>query len=440
MFETLSGIDIRPWRNVPMFFPALLAALRFQGSSTDDLKRLDTVTWEELLLFCDRAHLTLLLSELPAGVAPAWAAARIRVNVLDNTQRMNHIRDIYRTVAEALREKQLEHLIIKGFTQYPGFVKDANLRTQNDIDIFLPPASILPARDVILNMGYEELARNVFPDHLPTLARKTNWQWRGNFYDPEMPPSIELHFCLWNEKVARLAIKECDQFWERRVTRSIEGLSFASLHPVDHVAFLSLHILRDLLLGDWIVRHVYELAYFLHKSVHDHDFWASWRQSYDGRARSLQTIAFVLAKTWFHCEVSQEVEQNICELPFAPRQWLLHFSNSPLELMFVPNRDSVWLHTSLVDSLPVQVGIVRRGLLPNRIPPLSAARLHSYRKNGVAEKASQRLSLRYMAYLTNRLHHFSHVCFRGIWRGGWWWLSQRQLGKSFGRAALPPQL
>ncbi len=299
MFETLSEIDTRPWRNVPTFFPALLAALRFQGSSTDDLKQLDTVAWEELLSFCDRAHFTLLLSELPAGVAPDWVASRIRMNILDNTERMANIREIYRTVTEALREKQLEHLVIKGFTQCPDFVKDANLRMQSDIDIFLPPASLLPARDLILQMGYTELARSVFPDHLPTLARKTDWQWRGNCYDPEMPPSIELHFCLWNEKVARFPIKECDRFWERRVTRSVDGLSFVSLHPVDHVAFLSLHILRDLLLGDWIVHHVYELAYFLHKSAHDDDFWASWRQSYGERTRSLQAIAFVLAKTWF---------------------------------------------------------------------------------------------------------------------------------------------
>ncbi len=124
---------------------------------------------------------------------------------------------------------------------------------------------------------------------------------------------------------------------------------------------------------------------------------------------------------------------NIYELPFAISQWLLHFSSSPLEVMFMPNRDSVWLHTSLVDSLPVQVGIVRRGLLPNRIPPSQCGKLHNYRKIGAAERASQHLSLRYVAYLTNRLHHFSPVCFRGIWRGGWWWLSQRQLEKSFGR-------
>ena len=433
MAESSPRSDTRRRRNIPIFFAPLLSALQFQGASTDGLRQLDAAEWEALLAFCDRAHLTLPLSDLPAGVAPAWVAARIRTNVHDNTRRTNHIRETYRRLAQALGEAHLEHLVIKGFTQYPEFVRDANLRMQSDIDIFLPAESILPARDVILKMGYHELdpAPNVISDHIPTLVRRTDWQWRGNFYDPEMPPSIELHFCLWNDRLTRFAIKGWERFWDRRVTKSVDGFTFVSFDSVDHVAFLSFHILRDLLIGDWIIHHVYELAYFLHARAHDDGFWVSWRRSHSEQMRSLQAIVFALAKTWFLCEVSQEVERNIHELSPAIRQWLRHFSDSPLEWMFTPNHDSVWLHALLVDSFIVKVGVVRRLLLPNRIPPVRAANFASSKRRRFAGKAPQRLSLRYAAHVADRLHHFFLVLFRGIWRGGCWWFSQRQPGKIF---------
>jgi hypothetical protein len=432
MSETLPSNGKRRRRNVPTFVAPLLEALQFRGASMDGLKQLDEAAWEALLAFCDRAHLTLLLSDLPAGVAPAWVTARIRVNVLDNTRRTNNILEAYRNVSQALGEAHLEHLVIKGFSQYPGFVKDANLRMQSDIDIFLPAESILFARDIILKMGYEENdpAPNVISDHSPTLVRRTDWQWRGNFFDPEMPPSIELHFCLWNEERTQFAIKGCERFWDRRVPNSVDGFNFVSFDPVDHVAFLSFHILRDLLIGDWIIHHVYELAYFLHARAHDDGFWVSWRRSHSEQMRSLQAIGFSLAETWFHCEVSPEVEQSILALSPAIQQWLRHFSDSPLEWMFTPNHDSVWLHALLVDSFIIKIGIVRRRLLPNRIPPVRAANFASSKRRRLAGKAPHQLSLRYAAHIADRLHHFSHVLFRGIWRGGRWWFSQRQLGKT----------
>jgi len=67
-------------------------------------------------------------------------------------------------------------------------------------------------------------------------------------------------------------------FWRRRVKRSIDNLDVTTLYPVDHVAFISLHILRGLLRTDWIIHHVYELAYFLHTHAEDRSLWKSWQQ------------------------------------------------------------------------------------------------------------------------------------------------------------------
>src|SRR5208337_5469908 len=89
-------------------------------------------------------------------------------------------------------------------------------------------------------------------------------QWRGDFYDPDMPLSIELHFRLWDQQTERFAAGELDCFWERRQARELEGLRFTGLHPADAIAYSALHALRHLLRGDPRLFHIYELAWLLH--------------------------------------------------------------------------------------------------------------------------------------------------------------------------------
>ena len=124
---------------------------------------------------------------------------------------------------------------------------------QSDIDIFVPREHILAARNAILQLGYEEqsLPPNAVADHLPTLVRPATGKWRGNHFDPEIFPSIELHFCLWNEEAEHLPVEEDEAFWNRRRQRHVGTLEFVGLHSVDQLAFLSLHILRGLFRTHW---------------------------------------------------------------------------------------------------------------------------------------------------------------------------------------------
>jgi hypothetical protein len=403
---------------MPGFFLELLTALRFKNQRFDDLRLLNDANWERLLQFTDHSHLTLLLDGLPSDVLPTWVADRITQNVLDNSKRCETIGATYQEIARALLEARVDHLVVKGFTQAPGFVKQAHLRMQSDIDIFVPKEHILAARDAILQLGYEErsLPPNAVADHLPTLVRPTNWQWRGNHFDPEMPPSIELHFCLWNEEAALLPVQESEDFWDRRLRRNIGTLEFVGLHPVDQLAFLSLHILRDLFRTHWVVRHVYELAFFLNSHAEDRDFWKSWCEIHSESTRSLQVIALKLALLWFQCEMPQEAIEQMEKASPSVKQWFIHFSNSPLQWMFTPNHDSVWLHISLVHSFPLKLRIALRKLLPNRIPPLRAG--------GDIQRATSRGALiSYLIYFGRRMRHFSYAFPRSMWRGTRWWAS-----------------
>ena len=425
--------SIRSCKNIPAYFLAFFDAMQFRNANPDAMRRLDAPEWDELLSLSDRMHLTLQLSRLPSDVLPGWVASRIQQNVFDNTERIERIKANYREAAEALRRAQAEHLVIKGFAQYPDFVTSPNLRMQSDIDIFCPPHTILQARDALTEIGYRATAeqKHVPVDHFPSLVREKGWRWRGNAFDPEMPAAIELHYCLWNGEAARFNIPEVEQFWYRRVERELGGVRFSALDKVDHIGFCALHVLRGLLRGEWIIHHVYELAYFLNSHAKDEELWKAWRRSHSDSLRSREAIAFRLARTWFGCEVAGEVDEQMQGLPAAIQQWFQCFGASFLESMFAPNHDGVWLHVALLDSAGKKLGVIRKGLLPTRVPPLATANRPATVDHKVAPQKYSRPILRYAAYLGARANFYSHVFLRGVRGGICCWLSQKKMSAPF---------
>ncbi len=375
MFDSALEMRIRSCKSIPAYFLALLEAMQFSKANLDAMRRLDAQEWDELLSRSDRMHLTLRLSRLPSDVLPGWVASRVQQNVSDNTKRIERIKAIYSEAAEALRRAQADHLVVKGFTQYPEYVPSPNLRMQSDIDIFCPAHAILQARDALLGIGYRETAsqKHVPVDHFPSLIRERGWRWRGNAFDPEMPPAIELHYCLWNAEAERFEIPEVEQFWYRRVERDLGEVRFPALDMIDHIGFCALHVLRGLLRGEWVIHHVYEVAYFLNSHAQDEELWKTWRQRHSDSLRSREAIAFRLARSWFGCEVSSEVEEQIQALPPGIQRWFQCFGPSFLECMFAPNHDGVWLHVGLLDSVGKKLRVLRQGLLPTRVPPLAIA-------------------------------------------------------------------
>ncbi len=435
MFDQEFEAGIRSCRSIPAYFAAFLQAMQLRNANFHAMRQLDAPEWDKLLSLSDRMHLTLQLSQLPSDVLPGWVASRIQQNVSDNTRRVARIAAIYSEAAEALRRLRAEHLVIKGFAQYPGYVKSPNLRMQSDIDIFCPAHTILQARDALLGIGYQFTApqKHVPVDHFPALIRETSWQWRGNAFDPEMPLGIELHYCLWNANAARFDIPEIEQFWYRRVERDLDGLRFTALDTVDHIAFCALHILRGLMRSEWIVHHVYEVAHFLNTHANDGALWERWRQTHSGTLRSRQAIAFSLAAAWFGCEVSDQVNQEIKALQPPIQRWFHCFAWSSLESMFAPNHDGVWLHVALVDSAAKKLRVLRQGLLPTRVPPLAIANpaLAPTLDRTVAQQKHSWQIFRYASYVAARANFYRRVFSRGVCGGVGCWLAQKKIRGPF---------
>lgn len=390
--------------SVPAGVRAILRALRFDETPTS----LPVLSTDDLA-FADRQHLTPLLSRY--DVAPAN-----RVYVDDaasrNAERMRRFRAAYDEMAG-----KFDHIVLKGFTHAPDFVDDIRLRAQYDLDLYVPQANHDAARDALLALGYQPIGsmEGLPMDHLPTMIRKTGWEWHGDYFDPDLPAGVEVHFRFWDAPTECIRVEGLDAFWTRR-----DG---ERLDPVDMLGYAALHLTRHLLRGNVRVFHVWELARFLH-THDDRDFWRTWQRQHSRSLRQVEAIAFLLAKTWFGCRVADEAELEITALPSAVHRWFDLYGWSPLEANFHPNKDELWLHMSLLSSGSDKWDVLRRRLFPTARPG-PVASLHIPDDQVTPALRAQRAA-RNARYTASRAWFHMRTLIPTLFEGARWWFRARE--------------
>jgi hypothetical protein len=393
------------WLNAPGLpapVAAVLAALHFREPDTARLAGLGEEGRREARDYCDRQGLTLLLRDI-LPVEDAADKNRLRLQVAEET---------YRRVASLPGE----FVALKGLTQCEPFGIRPEDRAQYDIDLYFPRDTVEAAREALLAQNYESIAgmENFPTDHLPGMFPRTAWRWRGDYFDPEMPLAIELHFQFWNARLERLEAPGVEQFWTRRVRRVIGGAEIAVLCPQDTVAYAALHLLKHVLHGSTRVFHVYELASFLNGHATDSEFWGEWQRLHAPPLRRLQAVAFALAEAWFGCALAPAVREELAQLPAGTRAWFAEFSASPAVQAFRPNKDELWLHLSLLEGWRDKLSVTRRRLLPGNLPPPSRA----------TESQSGRAV--YAAWFAGRLRYHAISLATAVSSGWRWWRRMRR--------------
>lgn len=384
---------------IPAPFAAVMRALQLHGADMTGLCSLRDDEWRELLPMMDRAQLTLPLAQRVLSGLPSWVGEHLARSLADTARHWQVVRAAYREAAATLDANGVKHLVLKGFTQAPDFVPRPELRWQGDIDFYVPRDHIPAAVRALQEIGYtschaEEEYR--FADHVPTLVRFGAWKWTGNLYDPEVPPAVEVHFCLWNDLVSSIAIQEVKEFWDRRRFRSLEDLTFPALHPVDHVGYFALHILRNVFGAEPPVHHVRGLAIFLDRRAFDDGFWKEWKLMHSPRLRSMQAIAFSLAAAWFSCNQHSAVKAEIDSLSPALRAWIETCGCAPLESLFRRTRHGRLLQSLLAETPKARRKIVAMALAPGHIA--GPAKVASVKLHPTLAPARWSLIYSYLAY------------------------------------------
>jgi len=424
-----------PRARIPAPFAAVMRALKLNGADTAMLRSLRDEEWRELLPLMDRAHLTLPFAQRHISGLPGWVSEQLGNYLADTATHWGHVGAAYREAAAALDANGLEFLVLKGFTQAPDFAPRPELRWQGDIDFYVPREHISAAVNALQKIGYascytEENYRH--SDHAPTLLRFGTWKWNGNMYDPEVPPAIEVHFCLWNDSVSLIAIPEIEEFWARRSFRRLGDLSFPALHPVDHVGYFALHILRGVFSGDPAVHHVRELATFLDMRAFDDAFWNEWTAMHSPRLRSMQAIAFSLAVSWFSCNRHSTVKAAIDSLHPPLRSWINTCGSVPLEILFRRARDGRLIQSMLAETPEARRKIITMALAPGRIRgPAKSASIQTHPTLTPAKLNPIYSYLAYPAYLLKKIWMHGSVVLRFLTRATLLYLPHFQFGKAW---------
>ena len=346
-------------------------SLHFQQDRRSELRGIDPSEWPALLKLTDRSQITLPLGIRCRDDLPEFVRNRIDGNLAANAIRHERIVAEYQLIAEALRAHSVDFVVLKGFSQIaPFYVGDSRHRPQYDIDLYCPPEFLDAAWDAMMHAGFTPVQpHRKRTDHLPALIRNRDWKWRGDYYAPDLPLTVELHFRFWDAQTERLPVRRVEDFWERRSSRLIHGMDVPMLSLADGVSYSALHLMRHLLRGDLRIYHVYELAHFLDCTGNNNELWREWRSNRGGAPSVLEAIAFRLAAEWFGCATHPIVEGEMDSLPPKIQRWFDLFAHSPLALE-KPNKDELFLHLSLVDNPLDRCAIVMRRLLPLRAPKL----------------------------------------------------------------------
>ena len=421
-----------PWPDCPKLprpAAAVLAALHLGEPRFDLLAALNEPECGEALDFADRGQLTLILSAAAGPAIPEPMRERLNRNAHHNAERLRRAQDWYRALAERFGAAGLEFLALKGLTQchWTGIPPEA--RAQYDIDILTPPGTVAAVRTLLFDLGFEPIedVARLPADHLPPMIRRTGWEWRGNFFDPEMPLAVEPHFRFWDPGTERLAAPGVGEFWTRRVTRMVSGTPLAVLHPADALAYSSLHLLKHLLRGSSRPFHVYELARFLDRRASDEVFWIEWCSLHAPELRRLEAVCFRLAAEWFGCRMGGVAKEEMDRLPAGARTWFEDFALEPAIGLFRPSKAELWLHIALLSKPGDVARVLRRRLLPGNLPGAVDA-VHipaielTWRRRILKEA-------RRAAFIASRLRHHTLALAPTAASGArWWWRTHRQSG------------
>jgi MFS family permease len=397
----------------------LVSALRFQEPRTAALDSFTDAEWKQMREQWGLQRLTLFLRQARPEHVPAWVREEIDVNLADNARRFERIKQSYARVAREASAAGAEHVVLKGFSHWPGFVAHPRLRYQSDIDLFCPGDSLLKTQLALTRLEYrpQDFRHELPQDHLAPMVPTKQGQWRGNPYDPEMEVSYELHFRLWNPRHTCLDPAGLQDFWDRRVQRPLDDITFSGLCDVDNIGYAALNLLRDLLAGVPDTIKIYEIARFLDTTSGDELFWRRWRDCHHSSLRRLEVVSFQLASTWFANRLPPQVEEEIEQLPAIVQAWFAQRVDAPLLQRPALYKDNLWLHLGLLGPAKDKAAIFVRALIPVPPPVDATYVLAAALKTGEWPKTTWSKYTNYLSYAAGRAISWARVLPPTLGRG-----------------------
>jgi MFS family permease len=408
---------------IPKYGLAVLEALQFSDPDTKLLESLNETEWNRVLQLCDSSQLTLIFGHFGRPSLPEWVQTRIDLNYRNYAERFARLNASLFEILDSLQSRNIDVVTLKGHAHSPHFTPDPLLRVQGDIDLWCGQASVLKARDALLELGYRPSSKSQ-GRHLPPMARPTNWRWRGDYFASDLPIAVDLHYALWDEKKERIPGPSEHEFWDRRFQMLVDGRAIPVLCEADTLGFATLHLLMHVLHGDLRLQRAWEIAHFIHIRANDEDFWSEWCLLHPPALRQLEVIIIALTAEWFGCNYAALLDEERENLPHDVKLWMNHYALSPVEALFTPNKHELWLNLALLNARRDKIDVFVRRVFPVRLP----GKHGSNSTNDKRRRLTRRLQLTFFA--SRFFHHARTLIPTLVGAIKWWWIRQG-LGRDF---------
>jgi hypothetical protein len=404
----------------------ILKYLHFQGYESlhpPTWTRADAAGWKRILSFTDTAGLTLhlrgqLRHQNHYDALPSPVKDRLEGNLKSNCTRTGILTQEFLQINQQLQTAGIRYLNLKGLLLCPRFIERLEHRVQYDFDLLVDRGDLKTTYARLQELGFTPAHRSERQkaDHLPPLVKKTGWQWRGDYFDPEIPPGIEVHYQLWEPEFERIPILLFEDLWEKASLQECKSLIVPALALNHELLYLTLHCCRHLLRSDLRLSHLYELAYFLHHNSQNRELWQgflAWLEHCPNSPRMVAT-GFALAIKLFQPETSASLRSWIhANLPPGADRWIDTYGLRDAKHGYRENKNVIFLHLSLLDRGADHWGILKQKLLPRHLPlAVAGIYLPDERKGAILRGFHFLLYLGYLARRTFfHVASFFRLCF-----------------------------
>lgn len=403
---------------VPFRTAAVIQALRFRDRTTNGVESLAEDEWTGLIDWCTRRQLIVMLDEFCHRVLPDVARKRIAGIRLGFEHRTERLVDQLAAAADVLSARGIEFVVLKGFSHCPQLTPNMLWRAQGDIDLLCRSNDVYEAHHALRGYGYVPRP-SVSSRHLAPLTLPSNWVWNGNY--TEIPVAIELHYKLWSDTSEHIAIPGQDEMWLRRTQCPFFGRTYNVLAPADILGFAALHLLLHILHGDLPLQRAWEIGSFLHRRSGEELFWTEWQRLHPPKLRRIEALIFRLVQLWFWCDTPECLEEELGQLPQSAQLWLQQFPFASLRSEYDSNKNHLWLHLALAESLKDRVAIARQNLIPLDI------RAALTRSPAISPQSVWQAAVAHLRFLVSRVGLHARGILPTLWGGILLWRRKRKM-------------
>ncbi|WP_263354796.1 nucleotidyltransferase family protein [Acidicapsa acidisoli] len=309
------------------------------------------------LYFLDRM-VELQMSEL----LPAAVIARLRSNLIENTQRTNGMIAESAAIQKELQRANLSYAMIKGFSLSPTSVTRPELRHQFDLDYLISEKCIIQAKEILEKRGYRLYA-----------VSGKSWEFKINerpvvslrdFYKDLPGRSVELH----------VEAKQSGRplMLERTEEREFYGIKAPVLSRVDLFIGQGMHVYKDICSEFSRASHLLEFRRHVIARRDDSAFWGELRSVAQDDPRlilGLGVATYLITHVMGPFAPDEFASWTVRGLSPSIVSWIEMYGSHAVLKKFPGDKLYLLLQQELVSAGIPAKRPLRTALFPLRLPP-----------------------------------------------------------------------